>query len=553
MQTSISLRTRFAITFASLILALAVLLSITIGRRSSEDIKREIGNSLSETACQMADKLDYYMWCRIEGLKFVSEIDTLRELHDLSNIQSMLNRLKKSFPSFLWIGFIDTKGIVLEATDSIRVGKDISKQAVYKEGLKGQYVGEVQQSVLVDNLLLKPMQEPKKSIDISTPVKDRNGKTIGVLAAHLSWEWARKIEESIRKPLHNRKQIELFIVSDRDNMVILGPKNMIGKILLLNSVKRAKTDYNSWELETWPDGRSYLTGYAFSKGYQNYKGLGWTVLVRQPKEVAFAPVKQLQNYILILGGVTSVLFAVIGWFTAGRVAAPLRQIAVAADNLSSGEKVEIPEYKGITEIEMLSSSLRDLISSLTQTETALGKMEILAHHDRLTGLPNRIALDIHMQKSMKRAQRSGKTLTFLYLDLDGFKPVNDTLGHHIGDLLLQEVAVRLKKNIRAGEMVARIGGDEFAMILNTSAEQAVENGQAVANRVISTLEKPFKIEGHDIIIGCSIGGAVWPLCGYEPIKVMRLADQALYAAKRKGKNRAVFYSSKNAELVEENE
>lgn len=124
----------------------------------------------------------------------------------------------------------------------------------------------------------------------------------------------------------------------------------------------------------------------------DYPGLDWTILARQPIDVAFAPVQQLLLYIWAIGIAFTLLIACIGWFIAGRVIAPLKEITYAADQLSAGATIEIPQHKGIRDIEILSSSLQTLINSLTKTTTALDHMETLAHSDRLTGLPNRMAL-----------------------------------------------------------------------------------------------------------------------------------------------------------------
>jgi diguanylate cyclase (GGDEF)-like protein len=167
-------------------------------------------------------------------------------------------------------------------------------------------------------------------------------------------------------------------------------------------------------------------------------------------------------------------------------------------------------------------------------------METLAHHDRLTGLPNRLALDYFVKDAKVKARREGLTLTFLYMDLDGFKNVNDTLGHQAGDFVLQEVGQRLKKNVREDEIVVRLGGDEFVMVLYTSQRRPEDNAEVVADRIISALNEPFIFEGAEANIGCSIGGAVWPLEGEEVSDILQFADEALYVSKRQGKNQVNF-------------
>lgn len=156
----------------------------------------------------------------------------------------------------------------------------------------------------------------------------------------------------------------------------------------------------------------------------------------------------------------------------------------------------------------------------------------LAHHDPLTGLPNRMQFRQRLESALQTAARDGEELAVHYLDLDGFKPVNDTLGHAAGDMLLKQVAERLKSVLRTGDLVARLGGDEFAILQHASATRVAE----VANRCILALGKPFGIANRQIGISVSIGVAVAPENGFDPDELMRAADSALYQAKASGKS-----------------
>jgi diguanylate cyclase (GGDEF)-like protein len=156
----------------------------------------------------------------------------------------------------------------------------------------------------------------------------------------------------------------------------------------------------------------------------------------------------------------------------------------------------------------------------------------LAHHDALTGLPNRRKLHQELEGLVKRASR-GETFAVLCLDLDHFKHVNDTLGHSVGDRLLQAVAARLNGQVRNCDLVARLGGDEFAVI-QVLAEQP--NGAAVlASRIIEEICVPYEIDGHHLVISTSIGIAIAPMDGQDADAILKNADLALYRAKLEGK------------------
>lgn len=542
---TVNLRACFSVLFAALIIILTMLLSIQIGAKSTDMIKKEIGYSLGKTSLELADKLDHYMWSRYSEIEIFSKLKALRE-EDIAETQLLLNQLKSEIPSFTWVGVTDESGNVQAATNNILVGKSIAERPVYQEAVEHSFIGDVHEAVLLAKLLPNPTNEPLQFVDISVPITNAEGEFKGVLASHLSWAWASEIKESLKSSFQKEdKEQEIFIVSPRDNTVILGPEAFVGKSLNLESIKRAQAKKGGWILEEWPDGKQYLTGFALGEGYKDYPGLGWTILVRESEKSAFASVRDLKTYILLLGALTAVIFAVLGWFLAGLLAKPLRNISQAADQLLSGKRVEIPDYKGIKDIEILSSSLRNLLRDLSKTESELGQMATLAHHDKLTGLPNRIGLDLHIAQILKDTdQRTGnQTYVFLYLDLDGFKRVNDKLGHHSGDLLLQEVAGRLTGNLKES-FVCRLGGDEFLVVLNTSLCDPIEKGQQVAEKIVKLLREPFNLDNTTIQIGCSVGGAVWPSHEKDIFKLIRLADQALYTSKKEGKNQFSFYDVK---------
>jgi diguanylate cyclase (GGDEF)-like protein len=528
------LRTRLAIIFAVTAIILILILSLIIGQRSITEIKTEIGYSLAEVAYITGENLDQYMWSRYGEVAVLSELAEIKKQQDLNNAEILLNKLKEEFPSFAWVGLTNKEGIVIASTDGILKGADISARPVYTEALDKVFIGDVHEAVLLAELLPNPTGEKMKFVDISTPVFDTSSNFIGVLATHLSWEWVKEVEESMVNTLKSRSDIEIFIISNNNN-VILGPKDMLGHTLNLNSIEQAKTDNKGWILETWEDGKQYLTGYVFADGYKNYQGLNWTILVRQPVQVAYAPAKELLSYFIISGLVLVSLCALGGWFLAGRITSPLKKITSVADNLREGKIVEVPQYIGITEIEILSDSLRNLVTNLTTTESELERLEGVVHRDHLTGLPNRNALDHYLETATKQFD----TLTILYLDLDGFKAVNDTLGHNAGDKLLIEVGSRLKQNVQKEELVSRMGGDEFVFVL-TSLKDPVTNGNLVGEKIISMINKPYYIDGEIVSVGCSVGGAIWTK-NSNISEVIRFADEALYNVKRNGKNRVHIY------------
>jgi diguanylate cyclase (GGDEF)-like protein/PAS domain S-box-containing protein len=171
------------------------------------------------------------------------------------------------------------------------------------------------------------------------------------------------------------------------------------------------------------------------------------------------------------------------------------------------------------------------ITALKQTEA---RLHFLANHDPLTGLPNRLMFNERLQQALASAQRTGDHVGVLFVDLDRFKNVNDTLGHTIGDKLLQQVAARIGACVRGTDTVARLGGDEFALILTNV--QNDEDAQVVAQKVLDALRPAFEVESHEIYITASIGIACCPPAGEMAETLLQRADVAMYSAKSVGKD-----------------
>lgn len=542
-----SLRSRLALAIALLVSVLSWLLGSFIGHDSSVRMRSEIGQDLAELSYQMSDSLDRAMAGRLHLLKVISQLKVLQEASDLEQIRQLLDNLQEQFPDIAWLGLTDTEGLVRVSTGGILQGRDISQRPVFIQGRDHVFIGDVHEAVLLSKLLPNPSGETLKFVDISLPVF--NGatgdarKSIGVLATHLSWAWAEDMRQSLMAPLQERRKVEFFVVA-ADHRILLGPRETIGQVLPLPQLE-GLGQQPRWAVQRWPDGNDYLTGLALSRGYENYQGLGWTVVTRQSLDEAYAPSKALQRDILVWGVVLAVIIAFIGWLLATWFTRPLKAIANAADRLSIGESMEIPELGGTREIAQLSQSIRHLVDSLSNHQTALGVMESLAHHDALTGLPNRAALEKYLPRAQQRSQSQNNCLALLYLDLDGFKPINDQFGHAGGDELLREVAGRLRICLREGDMVARLGGDEFLMVLQVPRGDALNQARAIANRVLASLSHSIMLHQVPARIGCSIGGAVWPLDDPDLSDVLGLADKALYRAKHAGKGQAHFHQAED--------
>ena len=202
-----------------------------------------------------------------------------------------------------------------------------------------------------------------------------------------------------------------------------------------------------------------------------------------------------------------------------------------------------PEWLSISAIHndagivtMYSAVCRDLSERLEYEE----KIRYQAFHDALTGLPNRLLFQDHLEKALSLAKRTHKSLATFFLDIDGFKKVNDTLGHDVGDFLLQAVAQRLLSLVRSSDTVARMGGDEFTIIL--SEIEHPEDAALLANKVLEAIRQPFFLNEETIHVTTSIGISLYPLNGQDIQTLMKQADIAMYVTKNSGKNNFHFFS-----------
>lgn len=184
-------------------------------------------------------------------------------------------------------------------------------------------------------------------------------------------------------------------------------------------------------------------------------------------------------------------------------------------------------------------ALCGISTDITERKDIEEHMQHMAQYDALTHLPNRALFNDRLQQAIAAAQRNKARLALMFIDLDKFKPVNDTYGHGIGDLLLKEVASRIQDCLRESDTAARMGGDEFVILLPVI--EARQNARKVAEKILDVLNRPFEISGHTLQISSSIGIALYPEHGRSDKLLVKCADLAMYHAKQQGRNNVQIY------------
>ena len=250
-----------------------------------------------------------------------------------------------------------------------------------------------------------------------------------------------------------------------------------------------------------------------------------------------------------------ILPGLVIWLSIARlITIPIHHLSKQLHQITPGTSARVSAIPGQKEDEIV-QLVQDVNELLEVVEDTLNeereqrllikemkqRYQHLAHHDMLTGLPNRSLFTDRLQQMLAQAKRSTSQGALIYLDLDKFKPVNDTLGHSIGDRVLMAIAQRLQSAVRESDTVARIGGDEFVVLLPSIESR--QDASTVAEKIRLALEQPFEISGHTIQIGCSLGIAVYPEHGEDEICLMKNADTAMYKAKQNGRNNVQMYHS----------
>ncbi|MGC9503472.1 EAL domain-containing protein [Baaleninema sp.] len=205
----------------------------------------------------------------------------------------------------------------------------------------------------------------------------------------------------------------------------------------------------------------------------------------------------------------------------------------------SWECVQTHHLVSESEISILQAVAASIGGTIQHQRTA-EIVQYRAFHDLLTGLPNRLLFDEHLQTALARAKRNGDKAAVCFLDLDQFKTINDTLGHAIGDKLLQQTSHRLRRCLRQFDVIARWGGDEFILLLPQLRQ--IQDAEKIARRLLKVLEPPFEIDGHQLYVSTSIGIAIYPSDDEDAETLVKQADIALYRAKDAGRNNYQLYS-----------
>jgi len=559
-----SLRTQIAVVFGSLVALVAVLLSLAFGELLKWRIQQEAAASLHMVAHNAAKVLAEGLFERSRLMQVLGASQDLWEKGiDAPEVLPLLQRMHSSRPYSRWIGVADIHGHVPTDSNRILQGKNVADQPWFQAGLKDLYVGDVHAfEGLASRLPPSSSGEPQRFLDFSAPIF-RHGETVGVLGMHLSWDWARDVLEELRPTYADHAQIELFVF-DRRGEILYAPDGRIAPYVALGqklpqteqpsaSARDSMTTPGLAGLAQWEDARTaFLTAVTRLPARNLASDLGWNVVVRQPVATAFVGADTAVLQALAGGIAAAMLAALIASLAARRLSEDLNSLSRAALHIEAGTPgAVVPQANSTREVQRLSRTLdhmtRRLLTMNEEMEVVVRQRTLELQHanqelerqassDPLTGLLNRRGFDARLATAVALAQRSGRPLSVITIDVDHFKRVNDTYGHEVGDNVLRTLAQQLKTRLRASDAVARLGGEEFIVLL---ADTAPVTALEMAEQLLVVVATLARDDAGTVTISAGVS-ALRPE-DENGNAMLRRSDAALYAAKTAGRNRAVMH------------
>lgn len=543
LQDHLSIAQQMSIATALISLTGITLLALVAAGLSRTEMIRRITTDITLSARMLAGQLDVEMFERYNDIKQMANTPSLARIWAASPSEgrALLDELRASLPIYAWVGFADPTGTVIAASGGMLEGESVAQRPWFRGALKGPFVGDVHEAVLLARLLAAPRSgEPLRFVDIAFPVYGEGNRLIGILGAHLGFEWVQELRE---RALQGNGDKEVWVLA-ADGQMLVGPKLAAPPFSpervaeMVRNRAGAFTD-GSGTHET-------LVAYAVTQPVRDYPGLGWIVVAKQDASIAFDIPTRVGAAILALGVLVLIASILMSSWVTRRISRPLSALTEAAREIGRNPHVtNLPRLRGAMEVIQLTGALRALMRRIGTAEVRIlehaqryeediAALREIADSDPLTGLLNRRSF-LSVAETALQGTRSSDNLAILMADIDHFKAVNDTYGHPAGDAVIRFVGDTMRTILRREDRVARFGGEEFVMLLLNVSEADM---MALAERIRQTIsERAVTFEDKTIRITISIGAAIARPQDADVDSVIERADLALYEAKNSGRNR----------------
>ena len=541
-----SLKMQLTVVFGALVVLASVAITWGLSEMLRERVRADAGRSLAFIASNAAQLFSAGLQKNADVVDTLVRRDALwADGLDSRSVKQTIEMLDATLSNAAWVGVADASGQVRSATGDMLLGVGVLERPWFKEARNGLFVGDLHVAKLLSSLLPAAASgEPLRFVDYAAPIQ-RDGKTIGVLGVHVNWDWAAEVIGTVLPAEARDRGIEVFIF-DRQGDVIYSPDGK-SQQLARDGVRMPALASTPAVLQ-WHDGAAFLTASARLPAHSRVSDLGWTVVAREPAAAAFAAISQTTRSALLVGVLIAMVAALLAGIAAHRFGTDVNRMARAVRDVEAGATdVSIPQVASSAEMRTLSQAIAGMTHRLLTAREALeqqvrertlelqvanAELGRQAHTDALTGLLNRRVFDPMLERTLADARRSRRALSVLMVDADHFKRINDVHGHPVGDEVLRMLADTLRERLRAGDVIARFGGEEFGVLLpETGADAAFSTAQSLVDAIAARTNAVWGT------VTVSIGVAS---CndGHTPsADLIRQADAALYRAKAEGRNR----------------
>ncbi len=378
----ISLRARAALILGGSAIAFTLIFSWLAGTLLRRTLERQLGANFETLAFQVSDKLDRVIHQRFHELQFAAALAPFRTADaSPADRRQLLHALQDSARDFAWIGFADAKGNISVATRGVFETTSVAARPWFRIGRERPHVGHLVESPgLSRELGLSDDERGSRFLDLAVPVQSTQGQPLGVLGAQVHWDWAREVQLSVVPETARRERIGVTIYSNAGDVLLDSGGSGWTQPFEPPAIGDARKFRGSMSEVPAGGGPAQLTGFARSRGYRDFRGLGWLTVVRQPADLALAPARALERLIAGWGFILSAVLTVVSWFVAGHVARRLRAIGLAAHRIQGGDILTVmPRARGDGEYARMCRALDAMVEDFRARQAPSGTH---AHPDR---------------------------------------------------------------------------------------------------------------------------------------------------------------------------
>jgi diguanylate cyclase (GGDEF)-like protein len=541
-----SIRTRTTTFTLAIFVASLWFLSFIASSLLKADLGHQIGEQMFTTAQFVANKVNEQLKDRVSAMESVASRVSSSMMGNSQDLQDFLED-RPSFEILFNAGYFitDLNGTVLASmpTSLGRVGVNYLSRphvaATLKDGKT--HIG----TPAIGKVLKTP------TFGIVTPIRAPDGEVVGSLVGVIDLSKPCFLTE-VTDRIYGTTGGYMLVDSDARLVIAAPDKSRTMEILVpgtdqlvdrfILGLERTGVAVDRFGIEQLVSGIQIPVS-------------NWRLVVALPAKEAFAPIQDMQRHMVLITSILTLLAAALTWWMLKRELSPLLDTATVLAQYSEADRLHnrLPIARQ-DEVGALVGSFNRLLDKLKLREDEIIQ---LAYFDSLTGLPNRRLLEDRLKQALAASKRNGTHGALMFLDLDNFKPLNDTYGHDVGDCLLIEVAKRLTACVREVDTTARFGGDEFVVMLSdleTDKAAATEHATRVAEKIRQSLSTPYQLpltrffdQVNVIEHHCSacIGVVLFLKQEFSPNGILKLADAAMYEAKARGRNAICFHGSEN--------